>query len=404
MFSARKITCILFVCGIAGMTGCRLKRELPVSFTDQTEALESMEDSVKSQSGEMIHVQSPDIDKFDISKLTQCFLGTDEDEAQKYLVHSFYECAEKDGYIPENDYRYEKDQITLSFSKTADLGVVYISYQDNREAAAACYASYDVCGYLYEGLGSSMEMQFPREDLDSVTREEAVKACEIYADACGYADADVSVFAMTKEALETVRSENHIEIGAPDPDYRQLFSEEESWKIIMQINDAEKNGDDELVQELQNMLNQPDEMQYIPWEKKDEAYLLVYRPYLNGLVVDGFGQMLTLVYVPKLGRVVRAEGHTPFQVCGVEERELISKEKALSAAMLSLGFEDINEIEILSITLVYSIRATQIGNSDPTMNPCWKIDYRHPNMYFRDSGSIRIDAVTGLVSQFSDPW
>ena len=108
--------------------------------------------------------------------------------------------------------------------------------------------------------------------------------------ACGYKDADVQVYAMTKEALNRVCKINNTTTAAPDPNFYHPFSEAEKWRLNKERQEALEKEDTDLVQSIEQKMTELNEISYIQWEKKDEAYLLIYRPYVNNLLVDGWGQ------------------------------------------------------------------------------------------------------------------
>ena len=73
---------------------------------------------------------------------------------------------------------------------------------------------------------------------------------------------------------------------------------------------------------------------------------MIYRPYVNNLLVDGWGQTLVIVYVPQLEKAVLVKGYSPVQVSKKQEKKLISKEVAISTAMLDKGIEDVSKFKI----------------------------------------------------------
>ncbi len=430
------VTSIILISGVVSLSGCKLKRELSVSLAEttvketeasdtqtnetqtnemQTNEMQTGENTVKESemdetkipetekntlTGEILYLKTQVADAFDLNKITNCFLGCDETAAQDYLVKPYYDYWEQQGYSSSGQYLYENEFEIVNVSQNGQSKSSYITYTDNKNAAGICYDIYDISGFLYNGIGSSMEKQFPKEDLKSCTRDEAMKQCEKYAVACGYEDADVQVYAMTKEALNRVCNINKTTTAAPDPNFYHPFSETEKWRLNQERQEALEKEDTDLVSSIEQKMAALNEVSYIPWEKKDEAYLLIYRPYINGLLVDGWGQTLVIVYVPQLEKAVLIKGYSPVQVSKKQEKKLISKETAISTAMLEKGIEDVSKFGIKSIELVYSTRAVQFEVDEPSMNPCWKIDYSYPEMAEDDEGSIWIDAVTGFVSKY----
>ena len=422
MRSIRKltsVTVILLATSATLFSGCKLKRELAVSFLETSETkregikntenienaenvtnTEAVKDTDKNLMGEILYLESAVSDAVDLNALTMCFLGCDETTAKADLVTPYYDYLSQHGYDATGQYLYEKEFEILNILQDGQSKSAYITYKDNKNAAGICYDIYDIPGFLYNGIGSSMEKQFPKEDLKSCTREDAIQKCEKYALACGYADADVQVYAMTKDALNRVSKENHTSTGAPDPNYNQTFSEAKKWELNSERNAALEKNDSNKVQSIEQKMSEMSVISYIPWEEKDEAYLLIYRPYINGVLVDGWGQTLVIVYVPRLEKAVLVVGNSPVRVDHMQEKKLISKELALSTAMLELGIEDTSKVKIKSVQLVYSTRAVLFEVEEPSMNPCWKVDYEYLGMPKDDEGSIWIDAVTGFVSRY----
>ena len=68
---------------------------------------------------------------------------------------------------------------------------------------------------------------------------------------------------------------------------------------------------------------------------------------------------------------------------------------------MELGVEDSAQFAAEKMTLVYAVRAVQIQGADPTIDPCWRIDYVRKDRQSDNTGTIYIDAVTGMVSQYS---
>lgn len=308
------IASIILISSTFSLSGCKLKRELEVTFAETTvnenvisdtkineiqtcEAKETEIDETQMRetekdtlTGEIVYLKAQVSDAFILNELTNCFLGCDETTAQDYLVKPYYDYLEEQGYMSSGQYLYENEFEILNILQNGQSKSSYIIYTDNRNAAGMCYDIYDIPGFLYNGIGSSMEKQFPKEDLKSCTREEAIKQCEKYAVACGYKDADVQVYAMTKEALNRVCKINNTTTAAPDPNFYHPFSEAEKWRLNKERQEALEKEDTDLVKSIEQKMTELNEISYIPWEKKDEAYLLIYRPYVNNLLVDGWGQ------------------------------------------------------------------------------------------------------------------
>jgi hypothetical protein len=250
---------------------------------------------------------------------------------------------------------------------------------------------------------------YPETELqDNVSAETALEKCREAAEACGYVHADISVYAMRLEDLQNTEKQIdtylNVQCGAPDPAYMPV-SQEDQWELQKKIYEAQNSEDTKLQNDLQNQLEElqekSDDISYIPWEKKDEAYLLIYRPVLDGLVIDSTEQMLRIVYVPFTDTIVYLQGTAPFTIQKKQNTALISRNQAVSTALMELGVEDPAQFAAEKMTLVYAVRAVQIQGADPTIDPCWRIDYVRKDRQSDNTGTIYIDAVTGMVSQYS---
>ena len=137
--------------------------------------------------------------------------------------------------------------------------------------------------------------------------------------------------------------------------------------------------------------------------------LLINGPNLNLLGIrepDKYGTTTLAEIETDLRAFVESTGGTLTTYQSNHEGDLVdriqqaAKEVAISTAMLDKGIEDVSKFKIKSIELVYSTRAVQFEADEPSMNPCWKINYSYPEMAEDDEGSIWIDAVTGFVSKY----
>lgn len=193
------IASIILISSTFFLSGCKLKRELEVTFAETTvnetvisdtkindiqtcEAKETEIDETQMRetekdtlTGEIVYLKAQVSDAFVLNELTNCFLGCDETTAQDYLVKPYYDYLEEQGYMSSGQYLYENEFEILNILQNGQSKSSYIIYTDNRNAAGMCYDIYDIPGFLYNGIGSSMEKQFPKEDLKSCTREEAIK-------------------------------------------------------------------------------------------------------------------------------------------------------------------------------------------------------------------------------------
>lgn len=361
------------------LCSCKFMKEVDVTLSNLTETdIESFSEETKDElTGEIISIQQVNVD---VGTMTETFLGLSLEEAEPYIVLSPYDDPNKEITNP----LYEIG--TKSLICTENMFVFY-DYIDN---AGDCYESMILSNiYLNPCLTEGMRSIFPLEDIDTCSREEAIAFCQPYAEACGYLDADISVYAMTLESLENISEKFYNGHTAPQ-DGLHIMMRREYW---------EKVEAGEMTEEEMSELRYP--TSFAPWEKKHEAMLLVYRPYINGLIMDSQdSQILIIVYAPYYNGIVFAEGYVPNEELEVSSVEtLISKEKAVSKLITSIGANSQEDIMVSNISLVYSARSSRANLA----LPCWRIDYTYPEHYDNmgiNQYTILIDAVDGQVSKF----
>lgn len=373
------------------ISGCRFRREvtvtLPVGMDEQKEDVSSNEFNsnivLNSNDGgdkdvtveqnnvylESVKLKSIDINLNDFVKQ---FLNVQTvEEAEQYKPIDYF-----------GDY-YEKDGITASYTSG-----FFISYEDENDGMAAAYSRLlDPFGYIQRTLGSSMRNIYPEEELESCTKEQAIKACEKYAKVCGYEDAEISSYAITLDAIDKIMKIQQTVIGAPAEGYEIITDGQ-----IQKLRDEGKEKEATVLEQKAQKANERN----LPWKKANEAILLVYRLKLNGVLVDHRDQLMRIVYVPHVNKIAILNAYVPREAEEILERnELISKEKAISQAIQSLG----TNIEIKAITLIYTLEY----NTDNSCYavPAWRIDYKLENSdefaAMGDSGTICIDAVSGFA-------
>ena len=130
---------------------------------------------------------------------------------------------------------------------------------------------------------------------------------------------------------------------------------------------------------------------------------MYYRQKLDGVKIDSQSAGLRILYVPYTNKVVLINGYTPYEQESVlETTELISEERAVSQVIQELGIRSQQDIDINQISMIYAI---QLKDGNAYAVPAWKVDYILKNVdedtMSGDTGSIRIDAVSGFVS---DLW
>lgn len=233
------------------------------------------------------------------------------------------------------------------------------------------------------GDGSLLRETYPEESLASCTKEQAVKACEKYARLCGYEDAEVSSYAITLDAIQNIEKKLQYTIGAPGEGYEVITRGQ-----VEQLRDEGKEAEaDALYDKMDSGFKRN-----LPWKKEYEAMLLVYKLKLNGVLMDN--EQLEIIYLPYQNKVVILSADLPYEPEEISEKhELVSKEKAMSQAIQTLG----TNITIDTISLVYVKEYNADGENYAV--PTWRVEYIQNNesAIAGRTGTIYIDAVSGFV-------
>jgi len=362
--------------------GCQMRRNIEVTLQQEEET------EVLPEILELNHVK---IRLMELDALTKIFLGESEESAEAYIPP-----YSKD--LGEGVYYYEKDGCELHYvdgkrCEYADL---------SNGGVGMCYlAVWDPEGYGLVGgtVGGWLRTNYPLEDLESCSREEAIEICTPYAQAYGFdEDVDVSVYAMTLEALERVGS-SHDWGHAPNLEY--VVPGMDEIRKAAQTESSEKAN--ELMFQRQQAASQGRE-----WKKEDEALMLIYRRMIDGKLLNGSVSFLQMIYVPSLKKVVYANGGCAVETLETTERyeNLISKETAVSEAIMAMGVKQEN-VEVESIVLGYYVSPTIIGaENGEALVPCWKIEYKQTEGFMEDgtsisvNGTILVNAVSGNVIMY----
>ena len=360
---------VIFVGMIAlALPGCRFRREISVSLPDESEEQIQAESNtnIEKEDGRnyLESVKLKRNDNTDLNQFAQLLLGVPTiEEAEQYKPKHFL-----------GDYYYEKDGTVVIYNK--DFA---ISYSDENDGMASTYS------HLMNpiGDGSLLRETYPEESLASCTKEQAVKACEKYARLCGYEDAEVSSYAITLDAIQNIEKKLQYTIGAPGEGYEVITRGQ-----VEQLRDEGKEAEaDALYDKMDSGFKRN-----LPWKKEYEAMLLVYKLKLNGVLMDN--EQLEIIYLPYQNKVVILSADLPYEPEEISEKhELVSKEKAMSQAIQTLG----TNITIDTISLVYVKEYNADGENYAV--PTWRVDYIQNNesAIAGRTGTIYIDAVSGFV-------
>lgn len=259
-----------------------------------------------------------------------------------------------------------EEQVVVA--KTSDTRMIHIEYVDRRENGRG--DSYHMISHIWDHINAEtvdcgLREYFPKEDLEICSKEEALEFCAPIAEAFGYGEAEVSVYAMNLDSIRNIYEDNKENWELESPTYEE----------------GDSSGG---------------------WTKDLEAILIIYKPYLKDLVVESSLQRLQLIYVPKYDKVVYAYGEIPWKLEKVKaETEIISSSEAVSRVLLSYGLSEVGEnIEILDTGLVYTYMYKEFLE-DHSVTLCWRVDYHlidvagcTENEAYR---TMLIDAETGVV-------
>ena len=354
---------------VFALSGCRFRREISVSMPAESEEQIQVESNtnIEKEDGRnyLESVKLKRNDNTDLNQFAQLLLGVPTiEEAEQYKPKHFL-----------GDYYYEKDGTVVIYNK--DFA---ISYSDENDGMASSY------NRLISPIldGTSLRGMYPKEELDSCSKEQAIQACEKYAKLCGYEDAEVSSYAITLDAVEKINE--IMPVGAPG----------EGYEIITrgQVEQLRDEGKDSEADALEEKMDSGAERN-LPWTKEYEAIILIYHLKLNDVLVDSRNQQLEIVYVPYKNKIAVLSATIPYEPEKISEKhELISKEKAMSQAVQVLG----TDVKILTLSLVYVMEYDE--NGDENAVPAWKINYTANNtdgfMQIASSKLIYIDAVSGF--------
>lgn len=324
------------------LCSCKVMIETEVRLPAQTNEDEIRTDTdvlegENQLTGEVIQIEQVSLDLEDMVKT---YLDLSLSEAEAYEL----DFAEVVG----SSY-YEKGTQTLICLNNN------FSYWDDIDGASGCYDVLMCTTYATEYLKKEMREIFPLEEIETCSKEEAIAFCQPYAEVCGYGNADISVYAMDLDAIARLNDFHEGNLEAPEEGFVQM-TRKEYWEGQKKVEDGEMTQEELMDQWFASPSGE--------WEKKYEAMMLIYRPYINGSIMDSYVQMLTLLYVPYYNRIICAKGYAPYSEIGISSEEpIISQEKAVNKLLTTIGASSQEDIIIDDISLVYSLRY-ELANAD----------------------------------------
>jgi len=380
------LACILSItCGLL-LGGCSLRRtvdEFPEIIAQETASMELPE---------TVSAAWMKAEGLDWEAIVPLFLGISEEEAEEYLY-------------PGEEHYYEYNMMTLTGNDYVrgefDDKLKLFQFLDDREGAPNCYLSLLKAGgirYDFLTTRATWRMHYPEEDLDVCTKEEAIEACRPYMELIGYEDAEVTSFAITMEAIEKAQSRweaADTKISAPGPGFVMPTMREynELW--------FEGKQEDEIY-EILGIDYIPAEDRGIEWSKKDEAFMLIYQPYINGTLIESTQMLAVVIYAPQYSQPVYISALVPPVIDEViEEGKLVSREAAMEELMLSYWVESLNDIQVKSMELASSIVLTEdperVAGKRYQMTPSWEITFQLKDRLEAYEQTVLVDALSGNI-------
>ncbi len=417
----KKILMLFFMLTIFLLSGCKLTRDVEVT-PDSDDGGVKYAEGIESKLEE-VHTAFPVVvesgPNIDGDALTKALYGEDMqtliDGGFLNLSIAWQEAYDRDD---ASGFTCNKDGYYTRVVFKNDINESYFEYEDKNERSGSRYGNVIPDDFMKNEF-SNRVMEFYQEgELELCSKEEALVACAPIAQACGYGDAQADVYVMNKESMNTFAEESSelgkCLFGAPDPNFDYEETEKEIERLKEESEAAKDAGNIDLYVELRRKyvdLVAGLGMTYIEWTDEMEAYLIVYRSVMEGLVLDSSFYQMYCVYSPHYGRVVYAIAKQPYvQVKTLEETELITRKAAVEETLRELNMTDGEGVTITGISLVYSPRGENMSvlKFEKIVNPCWRIDYQLSDEIkesyglSKDDGTLLIDAVDGRETSFAN--
>ena len=417
-----KIWCC-FLLSLSLLSGCKFVRPTDADKLKNDESLENvaiddgkipLSDLLKPNEDETQTVTVP-ITENPVSIVIDHGENVDVNSFVEYFFGESTDDLQEEGDLQatwSNDESYIQEVVCFK----DNIELVYERKKDGRSRFWAWNHDGDA-GYRYEEaidkftsneISQRLMDLYPEEDLELCSREEAIAFCAPLAEACGYKDAKVSVYALTKEVLNDYpeRARTFTNAKELEPPYSNM----EKTVSMADIIAAQDAGDEELAKALEKKWKEELERENGVWTDEFEAYLLVYRLVLNGRLLDSTYFSMRCIYVPAYEKVVYVYGESSVAVVEtLEEVALITEEEALAEALRVARIDSVDKITLKGISMVYSPRYEQANPSleRRVIDPCWRIDYQlseelmnNATVAVTDDGTILINAVDGRENKY----
>lgn len=366
-------TMILLIAALFSTAGCAVRRDVD----GISQIADLGDENIRTATTYRVETSS-----VELGKIMEVFLNQSVSDAEKFYYHHLYEMDGKTLTVANSEYESPDNP-----SETEPI--TYVGYWDDNEGAYSCYSILGLLGDVLSMNTSALRNNYPEENLDACTKEEAMEACLPYAEACGYGDAEVLAYGVTLDIIEkksmiTGWGED-IVYSAPGPGYEVI--------TYRQIYELEEEGRAEEADILRDQLQSSALHRGFPWKKKHEAMILIYQKQFEGFAMDTASESMLILYVPLYGRPIYVNAPMPSIAAEkLGENQLISKDEALEQVLIAKGYSSAADIEVQQISLVYALQ--QVSEDETVWDqaiPCWQIEYSCEEV--RDQ--VLIDAVYG---------
>lgn len=369
------------------LSGCKLKKEVEVSLPVQTDS--STEEEVLY--GDVLDIETGEIDVLDLLAGVELDMEQVTEEITSLAAEVWNISVDELENYYLSDWYYEKG------SSYINADPILFEMGDWKYGLTNCYGVH-LPGNTYLDNPLGMRQLLPFEEIDTCSKEEVLEICAAYAQILGYGDGEAEVYALTLDYLESTAQldSSAIYAGAPDESYEGAPDESYEGVSLKQIEEERTKGNEDLANEWE-IERKSIYQREIPWEKKHEALYVVYRPYIHGKLMYSRNQALKMIYVPYYQQIIYVEGRKPYCEVGIlRQEELISREQAVSAAMIARNMNENSNFKVRDISLVYTQGYEVTGDTRKTIAvPSWKIDYSS-GAGEETQATIFINAVNGF--------
>ncbi len=378
----KKIVCLAGIVSIlCVMPACNMVRE--------TSAVEGLAEEFVGKIHPGKYVYTTPSKDIDVNAATELFMDMPEEEAWEK-----YHCVSRAADEPW----FETEKYTMGFFCTPTRNTFV--FELVHEGAWMSYDDNIYTKFLdYKRTEEQLRLVFPDEDLEDYSKEDAIVFCGDYVKYLGYGDIEPEVYAVPLEKIQSiVESMPYTADWAPVPGFTRTLITQEEYDAVV-----ERDGEF-AAQNFMYEWAQPLQESQIPWSKKDEAFILLYRGAYEGVPIPS--RELSILWSPQYDKPIYIEcAMIDEEVLCLEETLPVTSDEAVAKLMIHKGVDVLEDIEIKSVRPVYYSEPTEhetLGEVS-LLTPYWEIWYqlreRKEETVGAMSGTARIHAVYGDVTE-----